>query len=77
MFTFGTPFPKENLIIHRLHGSKIGGQIILVDYVVVRMVKMFILDVMVPHSEITRVKELKDLEGTIGIWLAKFLKACL
>jgi hypothetical protein len=31
----------------------------------------------VPHNEIMGVKELKDLEGAIGIWLAKFFKACL
>jgi hypothetical protein len=38
---------------------------------------VFILDAMVPHSEITGVKELKDSEGAIGVWPAKFLKAHL
>lgn len=64
-------------IIHRLHGNKPGSWIVHVDYLAIWVVEMFIPYVMVPHSEIMKVKKLKDSKGAIGIWSSKFFKACL
>jgi hypothetical protein len=58
-------------MIYDLHGSKIGNKVIPMDYVVVRIGEVFMLDVTMPFNEITRdtqVQKLKNLEGAIWIW---------
>jgi hypothetical protein len=64
-------------MISDLHGSKIGNKVIPMDYVVVRIGEVFMLDVTMPFNEIkgdTQVQKLKNLEGTIWIWNSQFFK---
>jgi hypothetical protein len=61
-------------VIHGLHGNKIGDQIVPIDHVAVQVKEVFIPNVIVPHSELSRITKLKESEGCRRIWSAKFLK---
>jgi hypothetical protein len=61
-------------MIHGLHGSKIGDQIVLIDRVTVQMKEMFIPNMITSHNELMRITKLKELEGCTRILLIKFLK---
>jgi hypothetical protein len=64
-------------VICGLHGSKIGSKVIPLDYVAIQVGELFMPNVTVPFSELTKntqVHELKNLKGVIRIWSLKFFK---
>lgn len=49
--------------IHGLHGNKIRDQIVPIDHVAVQMKVVFIPNVIMPNSELTRITKLKGVQG--------------
>jgi hypothetical protein len=64
-------------IISGLSGNKLSRKDILVEYVVVKVQEVFMIDVVIPYVDMigdTQLSKMKDYLGAVIIWSSKFLR---